>query len=134
MVPAPPAPCARGHEKEQCKKKGETLAAFLPGLGAAFARRRRPLGNLWVIVGGLRIFGHQRFFIQAEITRDGAQETAVEDAAGQILPALAFQRFEETGSDAGGLGDFVQRDATHLAFAPQVLAERALGHRGRAAE
>src|SRR5262249_28120127 len=65
-------------------------------------------------------------FIQTQVTRDRAQKPAVKHAARQVLPALILESFEEFGNNAGGLRNFVERYAAHLAFATQMLAERAL--------
>jgi hypothetical protein len=49
-----------------------------------------------------RVFGDEAIFIQAEVARDGANKSAIEDPAGQLLPLFVFECFEEARRNACG--------------------------------
>jgi len=74
------------------------------------------------------ILSEESLFIETEVTGDGANETAIEDAAGELSPVFVFEGFEEPGSDAGGLRDFFQCDLAELALALETFSEVSLGH------
>jgi hypothetical protein len=74
------------------------------------------------------ILSEESLFIETEVTGDGANETAIEDAAGELSPVFVFEGFEEPGSDAGALGDFLQCDLAELALALETFPEISLGH------
>ena len=75
-----------------------------------------------------RVFGDQAVFIEAQKARDRANESAIEHAAGQLVPLIILDGFEETRADARGGGNFLQGDAAHFAFAFQMFAERCRRH------
>ena len=43
------------------------------------------------------ILSEESLFIETEVTGDGANETAIEDAAGELSPVFVFEGFEEPG-------------------------------------
>jgi len=63
------------------------------------------------------VLGKKRFFIEAEIVGNRANEAAVEDAAGKLVPLFVFERSQKTGADARCLSDFLQRDFAQFPFA-----------------
>ena len=69
------------------------------------------------LVGPQRVLGDQTVLIEPQKTRDRANESAIEDAAGKLLPLIFFNCFQETRADARGGGNFFQRNAAHFAFA-----------------
>ena len=76
------------------------------------------------------VFRNEAVFVHAEIPRDRTNKAAVEDAAGQLVPAFAFDGFQEATVDAGGGGNLFKGDTAHLTFALEMLAERCRGHQG----
>ena len=74
------------------------------------------------------ILSEESLFIETEVTGDGANETTIEDAAGELSPVFVFEGFEEPGSDAGALRDFFQCDLAELALALETFSEISLGH------
>ena len=77
---------------------------------------------------GKIVLAEECFFTEAQITRDGAHKTVAEDAAGQLCPIFILKRFNKTGTDARGLGEFVQGDFAYLALALQAFTEISPGH------
>jgi len=69
------------------------------------------------MLGFESVFGDKAIFVEAEEAGDGADEAAIEDAAGELVPLVAFEGFEEAGADACGGGDFLEGDAAHFSFA-----------------
>ena len=63
------------------------------------------------------VLAQKRFFVEAEIVGDGANESAIEDATGKLVPIFVFERFQKTGADARCLSDFLQRDFAQFPFA-----------------
>ena len=52
-----------------------------------------------------------------------ANKSAVENATGELVPLLIFQRFQESGADARRRRNLVQRNAAHFALAPEAIAK-----------
>lgn len=75
--------------------------------------------RLLVGVGVVRqiVLRQKRFLIEPEVVGNRANESAVEDPAGKPVPFLVFERFQKTGSDARGLGDFLQRNLAQFPLA-----------------
>ncbi len=71
-------------------------------------------------------------FIEAEVARDSANKTTVEDAAGEFLPVLIFHRVEESRADARGSANLFERNLAHFALTLQAIAKRTFGHEIRA--
>src|SRR5580704_10798176 len=74
------------------------------------------------------IFGEQIFFIEAQKTRDGADKSAVENAAREFIPLFVFEGFKEARTNARGRSHFLQRNFAHLALALQAFAKSSAGH------
>src|ERR1700675_4762712 len=120
---------------------GAIRGVALPGIGAATEKyegqqnkckerqRRNPLGmrGELILVGGWCVgfldtageivFGEQILFVQAEVLGDGADESAGEAAAWELLPFLVFDGFEESRADAGTRGQLCQSHFAHIALA-----------------
>ena len=77
---------------------------------------------------GRVILAEERFFIEAQIARDGAHETVPENAAGQLAPIFILEGFDESRADARGLGEFVHRNFAQLALALQAFTEISSRH------
>src|ERR1700726_4259736 len=59
---------------------------------------------------GQIVFGEQILFVQAEVLCDGADESAGETAAGELVPLLVFNGIKESGTDAGAGGQLSESD------------------------
>jgi hypothetical protein len=64
-------------------------------------------------------------FVQSEMLGVGADETLVEDAAGEPIELFVFNRLQHAAADFGGTGDVVERDALLLALSAEFVAELA---------
>src|ERR1700688_4821228 len=124
---------------------GAIRGVALPGIGAATEKyegqqnkckegqRRNPLGRRGelILVGGWCVgfldtageivFGEQILFVQAEVLGDGADESAGETAAGELVPLLVFNGIKESGTDAGAGGQLSESDFAHFALAFQMF-------------
>ena len=74
------------------------------------------------------VFAEQRFFIQAQVARDGAHESMAKNAAGQLVPIFIFESVDEAGADARGFDELLDRDFAHFALAFQAFTEISPGH------
>src|SRR6267142_6146065 len=74
------------------------------------------------------VFAEERFFIEAEVTCDGAHKSVAEDAAGKLFPVFIFESQQEAGADPCGFGELFHRNFAHLALALQAFAKISLGH------
>jgi hypothetical protein len=68
------------------------------------------------------------FFVEAQITGNGANKAAIENAAGKLLPVFIFQGLQKTQADARRYNDFVGRNFAQLALALQTFPKISLGH------
>lgn len=78
------------------------------------------------LIGGRRHqleFGHDRFFVQADIFGVGANETSREDAARKLFKLIGFQSLKGPQADFGGIRDLAKRDPPHFAFSPKIFAK-----------
>ncbi len=66
-------------------------------------------------VGGNGIIG-----VETKIFRDGADESAVEYAAGKLVPAFVFEGLEQTNGNARGPRKHFERNAPCLALMAQT--------------
>jgi hypothetical protein len=74
------------------------------------------------------VLGQKRLFVEAEITGDRADKSAIENAARKFLPFFIFQGFKEAGSNARCRSNFFQRDFAQFTFALQTFSEISPGH------
>ncbi len=74
------------------------------------------------------VLGEESFFVETEITGNGADEAAIEDTAGKLVPVFIFERFEKAGANARRQGNFVQRYFAQLPFAFEAFSEDSPGH------
>jgi len=81
-----------------------------------------------MIGAGKIVFAEENFFIEAQITRDGAHEPVAKDAAGQPAPIFILEGFDKTGANAGGLSKFFDGNFAQLAFALQAVTKISPGH------
>lgn len=63
------------------------------------------------------IFRDQAIFVETKEARNCADESAIENAAGQLVPLLVFQSHKKSRRNARGGGNFFQRDASHFPLA-----------------
>src|SRR5882724_6288390 len=77
---------------------------------------------------GRVILAEERFFIEAQIARNGAHEAVAKDAAGQLRPIFIFQSLDKTSTDARGFGQFLHGDFAQLALALQAFTKISPGH------
>ena len=74
------------------------------------------------------ILAQKRFFIEAQVTRNGAHEAVAKDAAGQLGPIFIFKGLDKTGADARSLGEFLHGNFAQFALALQTFTKISLGH------
>jgi hypothetical protein len=96
-------------------------------------RQNGLLLNLAFAQGG-KIIGERLLFVEPDMAGVGANETAVEDAAGKLIEALFFERAQHAGADLGGVGDGIEGDAALLALLAKFVSERSHAEPGRADE
>lgn len=104
-------PSSKDNQQERACDRGSNPPA---------AGRRRNSGERsdgGPVVGCQRILGHQAFFVQAEEVSHRANEAAIENSAGQVVPAFVFESFKEPYADAGVRRDFLDGHAAHFTFA-----------------
>ena len=81
-----------------------------------------------MIRAGKIVFAEKSFFIEAQITRNGAHEPVAKDSAGQPAPIFILEGFDKTGADAGGPGKFFNGNFAQLALAFQAVTKISPGH------
>jgi len=77
---------------------------------------------------GRVILAEERFFIEAQIARNGAHEAVAEDTAGQLRPIFILQGLDKTSTDARGFGQFLHGNFAQLALALQAFTKISPGH------
>ena len=80
-------------------------------------------GN-WGTTSSGEVVGDGLFFIEAQVAGIGADETLIEDAAGEAVELLVFEGLQQAGADFGGRRHGVKRHALTLALAFQPRTER----------
>ena len=83
-----------------------------------------PLLDL-TLADGCEIAGHCFFFVKADLAGVGADETFIEDAAGELIEAFVFQGAQQAGADFRGIGDGIEFDAAQLALLAKFFSEGA---------
>src|SRR5581483_3975197 len=126
----PAADHTPSHKTGQCqaqddrnRRRGNSLRRArrtVIGCGRGHGRRRSALAKNGF--GGKEV-GHGLLLVDPEIARVRAHEALIEDAARELVEVFGLQGGEGARADLGGLGDFFQRDAAHLALAPQPFAK-----------
>src|SRR5208283_3750904 len=113
-----------GEQQKRAKNQrcGYPLGRRRDALFGVF-RGRRDLRGMRQVV-----FAQQRLLVQAEIPRDGAHETSIEDAAGKLFPVFIFQRFQKTGTNTSRRSDFLQGHFAQFPLALQPFSEISPGH------
>jgi len=81
-----------------------------------------------MIGAGKIVFAEENFFIEAQITSDGAHEPVAKDAAGQPAPIFILEGFDKTGANASGLSEFFNGNFAQLALALQAVTKISPGH------
>ena len=81
-----------------------------------------------LIAAGQVEFGEQILFVQAQVSGDGADESAAENAAGKLVPLFIFDGLEKLRADAGAASHFGQGHLAHFALALHLFAEITFGH------
>jgi len=85
-----------------------------------------------VLAQGEEIIGDGFLLVKADLAGVGADETLVEDAAGELVKAFVLDSAQHAVADFGGGGDGVERDAALLALFAKFLSERTHGGLRRA--
>jgi len=107
---------AEGHEDRKPSGRGRD-AFFLM------------FGDWWKLLGVCEVvLGEKSFFIEPEIAGNGTNEAAVENAAGKFVPILVFEGLKETGANASGGCNFLQRHLAQFPLSFQAFPEISLGH------
>src|SRR5713226_3497701 len=124
-VPAVAAGIEKSGDQEKDDENGQNGKPLRQRWNAflGFGRSRGCLSG-----AGQIVFAEECFFIEAQITRDGAHKTVAEDAAGQLGPIFIFEGLHKTGADARGLGEFVHGNFAQLALALQPFTKISPGH------
>lgn len=76
------------------------------------------------LVGRLQVIGNCFFFIDAEVPGISPNITLVEDAARKHIEVLLFKGAKKARANLRCGRNFIERDATRLAFLPEAFAER----------
>lgn len=76
---------------------------------------------------GCEIIGDGFFFIEADLAGVGADESFIEDAAGELIEVFVFEGAQHAGADFGGVGDGIEREAALLALLAKFFSERSQG-------
>src|SRR5580693_1782074 len=88
---------------------------------------RNGLGRNLALAQGCEVIGDGLLFVEADLAGVGADKTFVEDAAGKLIEVFLFDGTEHAGTDFGGVGDGVERDAALLALFAKFFSERTHG-------
>lgn len=99
VTPAVKAPGIESGEKNESAENEDDGNPAGHGRDAVFGVGESG-GHMGVV--GEVIFGEEGFFVEAEITRDGTDKTAVEDAAGESFPIFVFEGVEEARANTSG--------------------------------
>jgi hypothetical protein len=83
-----------------------------------------PLLDL-ALTRGRKIVGHRFFLIKADLAGVGADETFVENAAGELIEAFVFEGAQHAGADFRGVGDGIEFDAAQLALLAKFFSKGA---------
>ena len=75
------------------------------------------------VAGSLQVVGNGLIFVEANAAGVGADEALVEDASGQLVELILFQRLQHAGPDLGGGGNLLQCDFALLALQFQFFAK-----------
>src|SRR5215471_3204596 len=124
----PQAVDAADHQSDEKNEEGHTKRRRYPAGGSGNACCRWLLARRNLLAISNVVFGEESLFVEAEVTSDGTNEAAVENATGELRPLFVFEGFEEVRSDAGGSRDFFERDLAKLAFTLETFSEISLGH------
>jgi hypothetical protein len=76
-----------------------------------------------IVARRLKIIGNCLVFVHPQVFGVGAHKSLIEDAARQQIELLFFQGPQQAGTNLGGLGNFVEGNAAHLAFAAEPVAK-----------
>lgn len=131
---APEIECERDHEESCCEQSPGYLARRAIGAGlqvpdvlGIFARdifvRRDFRRNRWGIAGRLEIISDCLIFIEANEARISADKSFVENASGQLVELVFFQRLQHAGTDFSGDGNLLECDLALLALLFQFFAK-----------
>lgn len=96
------------------------------GMGLDLILARLIFANLTLAHGG-QVIGYSFFFVQADLAGVGADETFVEDAAGELVEVLFFEGTQHASADFGGFGDGIKPDALLLALLAKFFSECSQG-------
>lgn len=107
---------------------GKILLAQLRRSGGFHCRgvkigKDRLLLDLTFAQGG-EIIRHGFFFVEADLSGVGADETFIEDAAGKLVEVFVLKSAEHPSADFGGIGDGVERDVALLALLAKFFSKR----------
>jgi hypothetical protein len=83
-----------------------------------------PLFEL-TLADGREIVGHGFLFVKADLAGVGADETFIEDAAGELVEAFVLESAQHAGADLRGVGDGIEFDAAQLALLAKFFSEGA---------
>ena len=104
-------------------ESGGALSRGFGGWGAEVGENGLRV-NLALAQGG-KVIGDNFFFVEADLAGVGADETFVEDAAGELVEMLVLNGAEHAGADFRGGGDGVERDAAPLTLLTKFFSEGA---------
>ena len=120
-----------GNDKDAGREENDDDCRGYNQRGPVSLELRRQNGRgtrLFLSLRGKIIFRNQTIFVEPEILGNRADETAIEDPAGKLVPLVVFQGFEEFALNASGGGDLFEGNAAQLAFSFQTFAEECGGH------
>src|SRR5580698_1953694 len=116
---APEIECNCDHEESCCERSPRYLSTRavaarlqLPNVLRIFARgifvRRNFCRNRWGIAGRLEIISDSLIFVEANKAGISTDKAFIEDAAGQLVELIFFQRLQQAGTDFGGDGNLLE--------------------------
>jgi len=71
------------------------------------------------------IVGYRFFLVKPDLAGVGADETFIEDAAGELVEVFVFEGAQHAGADFRGVGDGIEFDAAQLPLLAKFFSEGA---------
>lgn len=129
MLPFAVAP-DRQNQRDQQQNSSKQTPGKIAGRAVRRGFRQNAkgfCGGVWSSWGSLagcfQIVGNGLFFVEADAAGIGANESFVEDTAGQLAELVLFERLKHARSNLRGGGNLLQGDGALFAFALQFFAK-----------
>ena len=86
--------------------------------------RRNGPGLDWILARGGEIVRYSFVFVEADLAGVGANETFVEDAAGELIKVFVFEGSQHARADFCGFGDGIEIEPALFALFAKFFSER----------